>query len=61
MTATGIKAQLMRLKNYQFLFEELVKRDFKKKYKRTILGMLWSVLSPLPQLYIEYPISYGHL
>ena len=35
------------LKSYQFLFEELVKRDFKKKYKRTVLGMAWSVLSPL--------------
>ena len=27
------------LKSYQFLFEELVKRNFKKKYKRTVLGM----------------------
>ena len=36
----------------QFLFEELVKRDFKKKYKRTILGMGWSVLSPLLQLLV---------
>ncbi len=36
-----------KLLKYQFLFEELVKRDFKKKYKRTVLGMLWSVLSPL--------------
>ena len=36
-----------RIKSYRFLFEELVKRDFKKKYKRTVLGMLWSVLSPL--------------
>lgn len=34
----------------KFLFEELVKRDFKKKYKRTILGMFWSVLSPLMML-----------
>lgn len=31
----------------RFLFEELVKRDFTKKYKRTILGMFWSVLGPL--------------
>ena len=37
---------------YQFLFEELVKRDFKKKYKRTILGMAWSVLSPLLMLLV---------
>jgi len=40
------------LKNHQFLFEELVKRDFKKKYKRTILGMLWSMLSPLLMLFV---------
>jgi len=35
-----------------FLFEELVKRDFKQKYKRTILGMGWSILSPLLTLLI---------
>lgn len=39
-----------RLLKYQFLFEELVKRDFKAKYKRTVLGMVWSVLSPLLML-----------
>ncbi len=43
---------LQKLKNYQFLFEELVKRDFKKKYKRTALGMIWSVLSPLLMLLV---------
>lgn len=36
--------------NHKFLFEELVKRDFKAKYKRTILGMVWSILSPLLML-----------
>ena len=41
-----------KMKKYQFLFEELVKRDFKKKYKRTILGMAWSVLSPLLMLLV---------
>ena len=41
-----------RLKKYQFLFEELVKRDFKKKYKRTVLGMGWSILAPLLQLLV---------
>ena len=38
---------LEKLKKNRFLFEELVKRDFKKKYKRTVLGMLWSLLAPL--------------
>lgn len=39
-----------RMVKYKFLFEELVKRDFKKKYKRTVLGMLWSLIAPLLQL-----------
>ena len=41
-----------KLLRYQFLFEELVKRDFKKKYKRTVLGMAWSLLSPLLMLLV---------
>lgn len=45
---------LKRLKQYQFLFEELVKRDFTKKYKRTVLGMAWSILSPLMNLLIMW-------
>lgn len=43
---------LQKLSQYRFLFEELVKRDFKKKYKRTVLGMAWSVLSPLMMLLV---------
>ena len=41
-----------KLLRHQFLFEELVKRDFKKKYKRTVLGMAWSMLSPLLMLLV---------
>ena len=41
-----------KLKKHRFLFEELVKRDFKQKYKRTVLGMGWSVLSPLLSLLV---------
>lgn len=43
---------LRKFKEQRFLFEELVKRDFKKKYKRTYLGMFWSLLSPLLSLLI---------
>lgn len=43
---------VQKLKKYQFLFEELVKRDFKKKYKGTMLGMAWSLLSPLLTLLV---------
>lgn len=43
---------IAKVKQYRFLFEELVKRDFKKKYKRTVLGVLWSMLSPLLTLLV---------
>lgn len=42
-----------KVSQYRFLFEELVKRDFKKKYKRTVLGMLWSVISPFLTFLIQ--------
>ena len=41
-----------KIQKNQFLFEELVKRDFKQKYKRTVLGMAWSILSPLLTLFV---------
>lgn len=43
---------LQKLKENKFIFEELVKRDFKQKYKGTVLGMFWSVLSPLLTLLV---------
>ncbi len=41
-----------KIKQNQFLFEELVKRDFKRRYARTTLGMAWSILNPLLQLLV---------
>ncbi len=52
MTKTNTRSALQRFRENEFLFSELVKRDFKKKYKRTYLGMLWSVLSPLLTLLV---------
>ena len=43
---------LAKLKKHKFLFEELVKRDFKRKYKGTVLGMGWSMLMPLLMLLV---------
>lgn len=43
---------MKKLKQYKFLFEELVKRDFVIKYKRTVLGIGWSALFPLLQLLV---------
>ena len=37
---------------YKELLKELVSRDVKTKYRRSILGMLWSVLNPLGMMII---------
>ena len=44
-----IRRVVNTFKERSFLFEQLVKRDFEKRYKGTILGMAWSILSPLLQ------------
>ena len=47
-----MKKLLSKLIQNRFLFTELAKRDFKQKYKRTVLGMGWSVMSPLLTLLV---------
>lgn len=39
---------------YDFLLKQLVKRDFKRKYKRSVLGILWSFLNPLLMMGTQY-------
>lgn len=38
---------IMALKKYRFLISQLVTRDIKVKYRRSFLGVAWSVLNPL--------------
>ncbi len=38
---------IAEIRKYRFLLEQLVSRDFKTKYKRSVLGVLWSLLYPL--------------
>lgn len=37
----------LNLKRFKSLLWQLVKRDFITKYKRSVLGVLWSLLSPM--------------
>ncbi len=39
---------------YQFLISQLVIRDFKTKYKRSILGVFWSFLNPLMTMTVQF-------
>lgn len=44
------------IKKYKFLINQLVLRDFKTKYKRSFLGVLWSLLNPLLTMVVQYMI-----
>ena len=42
-----VKNVITNLKKYSFLLKQLVSRDFKVKYKRSVLGIVWSLLYPI--------------
>lgn len=44
---TKVKGIFINFKRYWFLMTQLISRDFKKKYKRSILGIVWSLLNPI--------------
>lgn len=44
------------LHRYAFLIEQLVNRDFKAKYKRSVLGVCWSFLNPLLMMSVQYVV-----
>ena len=42
-----MRASIEVFKRYRFLLANLIGRDLKVKYRRSVLGVLWSVLNPL--------------
>lgn len=44
---TSLKNIRYSFQKYGFLLQQLVSRDFKVKYKRSVLGVLWSLLYPV--------------
>lgn len=45
---------LEKINQYRFLLSQLVIRDFKTKYKRSILGIIWSLLNPVLTMFVLY-------
>lgn len=41
---------------YTFLLKQLVSRDFKNRYKRSVLGVAWSFLNPLLTMCVQYVV-----
>ena len=55
-----MKKYLDNLRQYQFLLSELVKKGIKLKYRRSYLGILWSMLEPLLSM-VVLTIVFGTL
>lgn len=52
----GLINFLYSANRYEFLIKQLVERDFKTKYKRSVLGVCWSLLNPLLTMAVQYVI-----
>lgn len=49
---------------YRYLLYNLISRDFKLKYRRSVLGVAWSVLNPLMMclvMYVVYNTLYANM
>ena len=44
------------INRYEFLLKQLISRDFKTKYKRSVLGVFWSFLNPLLTMLVQYAV-----
>ena len=47
---TKLRNIFLNFKHYWFLMTQLISRDFKVKYKRSVLGVIWSLLYPILML-----------
>ena len=54
--STALLRVLEAFRRYNYLLRQLVARDFKTKYKRSVLGILWSFLNPLLTMLVQYMV-----
>ena len=45
-------SEVKELKNYRYLLAQLVRRDIVTRYKRSVLGVAWTMLNPLGMMLI---------
>ncbi len=51
---TVVLRVISAFQRYSYLMKQLISRDFKTKYKRSVLGILWSFLNPLLTMLVQY-------
>lgn len=48
-----IQSALSQLDKYKYLLYELVSRDIKIRYRRSVLGLLWTLLNPVLMMMVQ--------
>jgi ABC-2 type transport system permease protein len=56
----NLLADLWELRDFGEVLEELVKRDLKARYKRSVLGLVWTLLNPLLMMAVT-TLVFSHL
>ena len=52
----SMKLYCKDLWRYRYLLQNLISRDFKLKYRRSVLGVAWSVLNPLMMCLVMWAV-----
>lgn len=52
MQLQGLSASREHVDKHIFILQQLISKDFKLRYRRSVLGVLWSVLNPLMMMLI---------
>lgn len=52
--STAVLRLISAFDRYGYLMKQLISRDFKTKYKRSVLGVFWSFLNPLLTMLVQY-------
>jgi len=50
--ASPALTEIQELKHYRYLLKQLVRRDIVARYKRSFLGVAWTMLNPLGTMLI---------
>ncbi len=56
----ALKRIIINFKHYRYLMIQLITRDFKRKYKRSVLGVVWSLLYPVLMMSVM-AIVFSHM
>ena len=56
MAVNKLKLYFQSFWRYRYLLQNLVSRDFKLKYRRSVLGVLWSVLNPMMMCLVYWAV-----